>query len=646
MVPAPPGLPVHAWKQEGGWAAAATREDGTYRLAVISGTWEIEAEPPFSSTLVPVGPPQRRFVPDNTVITNVNFLMVEAAGVIQGVVLDKNKKLLTDIEGWAYARRPTIPEPVANAPVVNGQFSLNVPPGSYEVGLWLPPNSDYTVSGEQSVGPLAVTEVVAQAQTSAEVAMANMARTEWSAEVTLAGTTVPVTFTVLSSDAYIVGTFYTDTAKMHPAIGLQGEVSALGGPAGAWRSVPIDPATGSYSLSVAAGIWNLGYFLQSAGYVNNPPPDTRVDIKSGEVFTFNFSIVAADSVIEGRLLKPDSTAYNYGFAWAHRPRTRDSAQIDTGDESQPPDGYFRISVPAGQYRVGGFAPEILGWIQPDSEVVTPTAGIPASVTLQFKESNAVVTGTVYYNDETGNRVFGPDAWVWAWSEDGQHSGAPAGLDGKYRLNLVTGTVWHIGAAYQVEQGSLFYETITPTVLTLTSSTGPVDLDIYLASTALPPALGTTFDPSVGWTGTLSDGTKIEIPAGAMPTTDTVRISVTPLVEELPNTLTARPFGYGYAIVAYENTSGVQITKNFNKNIVITFYYTEAELSRRGVSEDNLSPAYFSTTTNTWTKVESYMVDKTANQVAVQINHFSRWSLTAPAEAAPTSFSLYLPLIRR
>jgi hypothetical protein len=52
----------------------------------------------------------------------------------------------------------------------------------------------------------------------------------------------------------------------------------------------------------------------------------------------------------------------------------------------------------------------------------------------------------------------------------------------------------------------------------------------------------TFDPSIGWTHTLSDGTYINIPAGAMPTTDTVRISVTPLVEELQNTLTARPFG--------------------------------------------------------------------------------------------------------
>jgi len=119
----------------------------------------------------------------------------------------------------------------------------------------------------------------------------------------------------------------------------------------------------------------------------------------------------------------------------------------------------------------------------------------------------------------------------------------------------------------------------------------------------------------------------------MPTTDTVRISVTPLVEELPNTLTARPFGVGYAIAAFENSTGEQIVQNFNANVLITFYYTDDDLQRRGVSEDDLSPAYFSTTTNSWTKVESFSVDKDANKVTVQINHFSIWVLASPGGQA-------------
>ena len=238
--------------------------------------------------------------------------------------------------------------------------------------------------------------------------------------------------------------------------------------------------------------------------------------------------------------------------------------------------------------------------------------------------------------------------MWAWSDDGQHTGAPTDHNGDYQLNVVTGTTWHVGAAYQPEQGSLFYETPTPTDIVMTSDHAAADLHLYLASTALPPAAVTTFDPSIGWTHTMSDGTRIEIPAGAMPTTDTVRISVTPLVEELPNTLTARPFGFGYAIVAYEDTTGNQIVQSFNANVLITFYYTEKEVRKRGVSEDNLLPAYFSTTTNSWTKVESYSVDKAANRVTVQINHFSVWAMTMPGQPGEGGGDhyIFLPLVMK
>jgi len=639
------GVWVHAWQREGGWASTTTDADGNYRLSVLSGTWEVDVELPFTSTYVTGQPPRQVTVDDHQTITDVNFVLREAAGIIQGWLYDPEGNLLTDVDGWAYAREGNAPEPIASAPVNNGRFSLNVPHGTYRVGIWLPPNSDYTISGEQEVGPLSLATMVAQARSPREVAVADMAAGERRAFVQ-AGATIPITFTLLPNNARIVGTFYTDEAKTTPALGLQGEVFAMSGMGGAWRAAPIDPTTARFELSVAAGTWNVGYWLMSSGYVNNPPPDTRITIAPGEIFTLNFTIVVADAAIEGFVQKPNGDPLNYAWAWAHRDRSATSAAIDTGDFSRPPEGYFRISVPSGgAYQVGAFAPAEWGYIQPDIQTVTPTVGTPVSVTLQFKQSNATITGTVYYHDEAGNQVYGPWAWVWAWSDDGQHTGAPTDQNGRYQLNVVTGTTWHIGAVYHPEQGSLFYETPSPTDVVMTTPHASVDLELQLASTALPPAVAATFDPSIGWTYTLSDGTRIEIPAGAMPTTDTVRISITPLVEELPNTLTARPFGYGYAIVAYENSTGNQIVSNFNANVLITFYYTEEELRRRGVSEDDLSPAYFSTTTNSWTKVESYSVDKVANRVTVQINHFSVWAITA-GQSEGRTYQLFLPLVMR
>jgi len=636
------GVHVHAWQHEGGWADAMTNNAGNYSMSVISGTWEIDVEPPYTSTYVTGQPPQRVDVGDNET-KNINFVLTEAAGIIQGTLKDPDGNVLADINhGWAYARQGNAPEPVAGAPVDNGRFTIRVPSGTYNVGVWLPPNSGYTLPSEQEVGPLAMTEMVARAQTRPEVAAANMSLKERQTSVQ-AGSTVTVTLTLVPNDARIVGGFYTDDDKKNQAIGLMGEVFAMQGMGGAWQSAPIDPTDGSFELEVSAGTWNLGYWIQSSGYVNSPPPDTRVTISSTQVFTFNFTVVATDATIKGVIQKPDHSPLNHAWAWAHRERSATSAAIDTGDDSQPPDGRFSISVPSGgQYEVGAHAPEDWGYIQPDFQVVTPTVGSPEFVMLTFKTSNGTINGTVYYHDQSGNPVYGPWAWVWAWSDDGQHTGAPTDTNGQYRLNVVTGTTWHVGACYQVEEGSLFYETASPTDIVMDTTPKSADLELELAHTALPPAVANTFDPSIGWTHTLSDGTYINIPAGAMPTTDTVRISVTPLVEELQNTLTARPFGFGYAIAAYENSTGEQIVQNFNANVLITFYYTDDDLQRRGVSEDDLSPAYFSTTTNSWTKVESFSVDKPANKVTVQINHFSTWALTSSGGGGQSE--IYLPII--
>lgn len=640
-----PGVWVHAWQHEGGWASTSTNSEGRYVLSVISGTWEINVEPPYTSTYVIGQPPQRVSLAGNETITGVNLTLLEAAAKIVGKLYDPDGNLLTDIDGWAYAREDRSPEPIAGAPVDRGSFELNVPSGTYKVGIWLPPNAGYTLVGEVEVGPLSKGAKVSLAQTTAQVAAFDMDDGERQV-VVQNGNVITVSFTLQPNDARIVGTFYTDDAKTTPAVGLQGEVFAMGGIGGAWQAVPIDQATASFALEVAAGTWNLGYWLESSDYVNSPPPDTRVTIASTEVFTFNFTVVQADARIEGVILRPDAQPLNYAWAWAHRERTSTSATIDTGDEGKPPDARFSIGVPSGgQYQVGAHAPEEWGYIQPDFQVVTPTAGTAVSVTLKFKESNATITGAVYYHNEAGNLVYGPWAWVWAWSEDGQHTGAPTDANGNYRLNVVTGTTWHVGAAYQPEEGSLFYETKSDTIIVMSSNQASADLELRLAGTALPPAAAGTFDPAVGWTNTLGDGTRIEIPSGAMPTTDTVRISITPLVEELPNTLSARPFGFGYAIAAYEESTGNQIVSNFNGNVLITFYYTEDELSRRGVSEDDLSPAYFSTNTNSWTKVESYSVDKVANRLTVQINHFSTWVLTMPATAGEQT-TTYLPIVWR
>jgi len=215
--------------------------------------------------------------------------------------------------------------------------------------------------------------------------------------------------------------------------------------------------------------------------------------------------------------------------------------------------------------------------------------------------------------------------------------------GHYELNVITGTVWHLGASYEYDD-SLFYDTIQDYVVDMSGPTATQDMEIFLNEVELPDAMTVYFDASSPFLITLSDGTEINIPAGTLAVTGTVKIVISPLVDELPNTLTARPFGYGYAIHAFDS-SGRQITSYFNQNVTISFYYSEDELRKRGVSEHDLSPAYFSTTTNSWTKVESYTVDKDHNRLTAQINHFSVWAMTS-SQNNGGGFQVYLPMMVR
>lgn len=65
-----------------------------------------------------------------------------------------------------------------------------------------------------------------------------------------------------------------------------------------------------------------------------------------------------------------------------------------------------------------------------------------------------------------------------------------------------------------------------------------------------------------------------------------------------------------------------------------------------MDEDNLSPAYFSTTTSSWTKVESFTVDRESNRVTAQINHFSVWAVTTDQGGNGGNFGVFLPLAIR
>ena len=255
--------------------------------------------------------------------------------------------------------------------------------------------------------------------------------------------------------------------------------------------------------------------------------------------------------------------------------------------------------------------------------------------LQYKESDAQITGSVYLNGEKSS------AFVWAWSESGGFSGNFTS-SGDFTLNVTQGDIWHIGADFDTSEH--FYRS-DEYIVEVDSEIETQDLVLQEASYTMPASISQTFDASTPKVLTLDNGMTITIPAGALATEGNVTVTVTPTAR-LAKQKSAKPLAFGYELKAY-NSSGQEITTAFNSSVNIVMPYTEEMLAEMGITEDDLSGAYWDDTSTLWQGIESYVVDQDNNRITLTVDHFTSFALvtgasdTIPA-AAPTSVTVTDP----
>jgi hypothetical protein len=117
----------------------------------------------------------------------------------------------------------------------------------------------------------------------------------------------------------------------------------------------------------------------------------------------------------------------------------------------------------------------------------------------------------------------------------------------------------------------------------------------------------------------------------------VLLHITPLAGS-PHHHNGDVLGLTYAFVAFDE-DGQPITENFNQDVLIVLHYNPIELHRLGLTEDHLKPAYFSTSTNSWTFPDSYVVDTVHNEISMLIDHFTRYG----ALGVEGPYTVYLPI---
>ncbi|MBN1259499.1 MAG: carboxypeptidase regulatory-like domain-containing protein, partial [Anaerolineae bacterium] len=590
-------VPVSAWRAGAiGGAETMTGPDGDYALSVVAGEWHVAPSPGPEHPYIFTGPAAGITLTATQTVTDVDFTLVTADATIVGFLVDENGQTLIDAGGWAQATHVLTPTLRNGAPIQAGTFSIAAPEGSFRVTANLPAGSPYMSTGERAV------EIES-------------------------GETVTITLQVKEKDARIIGSLW-DPRNDDVVEGIDGRVLAWAG--ANWAQTRIDAGNGAFAMDIAAGVWHVGYHIDPrTGYVNLLH-HKNVPVASEQTIPVALPIAKRDSAIEGIVL--DAGGNPLGGVRVVVDGVGpvvDNIWLTTQTAA---DGHFHLTVPHGSYHLGAAAP-FTDVIKPaQRRVMAPEGGVSGGHVLQFRTPDATISGDVAITGTTG--ITGPVS-IWGWSDNDAFVFATVPVThstGAYTLDVISNTTWHLGAVFETP-GQYW---IAREMVSL--GTGNATQDLVLTGPFPKPApIAVTFDVMQPQQITLADGTHIFIPAGALPAEGQVTLHIAPIAT-LPHQRHANIYRYGYAFTAVDAT-GQPITEHFNQEVVIGFAYDERELRLGGIAEDRLKPAYFSTTTNLWTFPESYVVDAVANQVMMQIDHFTDFALTSQP-----SFSIFLPIV--
>jgi hypothetical protein len=616
-----PGVPIFGWQPEGpgqGWAE--TDAQGVYTMPVIGGEWFLEPQPVPEIPYVYRGPPRLARVVHGGTVAGIDFRLTRADARIRGIAVDDDDpamERLWGLDGWATAHLLPSEELFSDAPMSDGGFGLKVRGGKdYAVALHTPPQAPY-VSGHS--GSIAVG----------------------------LGETVTTLVPMEHKDAGIVGQLIVaGSSPPQPARDVRAEVFGED-ERGHWTTVRVDPQSAEYRMAVVSGTWHLrAYVDPESGYVAAPHP-VVVATESGRPPAVRHLVVwPIDVTIRGRALQPDGSGLSEAFVYVEG----QSPHVGYFERHTRTDrwGYFELVVPEGKYTVGaGLPPGVLkrrGWLNPRPiEGIVARSGKPVTgLQLRFRELDGRIEGTIRFASGLSVVPTHP-AYVWAWSEDGEWAEARALTDTAatfvYALDVLSGTVWHIGAVYEDADTGVFYESAEEKVDLTAGAQATQDLQLA-GPYPLPQPLIVSFDASQMQTIVLPDGVQLVIPPGALGT-GTVTLFIYPTREMRPEE-GREVIGPGYEIWAVDG-NGQEITR-FNQDVIMTLSYPDdATLALHGIREELLIPVYYSTLVGRWILAESYVVDTANNEITLEIAHFTTFGTLAMEEERTT---IYIPLLFR
>lgn len=623
---APAGIPVRAWRLDGAeFQQTLTDNSGNYTLQVISGTWRLRAVPLPEQPYVPAEPPHTLFIADSVHATQ-NLLIANADLTVHGRTVDSHtgEPLTSGVDGRAYAlyHDPVTGQREAgpSAPLHDGVFTLKLSSTvaqSYTIGVSFPPDVPYTALSRVQLNVASVPALL----------------------------DIPV----VPNNSHIAGALRDRAGAILP--GVAGSIWGASN-SGGWARTRVNTTTGTYDLAVAStdargaggSAWTVRAFVDpTSGYIVQRPRVQQVflpynDGAGATAENVDFTLAGLDSfgVVHGQVTAPDGRPL---------PGVRVAVREAGGDRTTAFDrwtytdllGRYRVRVPAGRYHVsahdGRQPPTAAPLIEPIPALVTVTAGGEQVANLRFRHGDALVLGRVTYQGA------GHAALVHARSADGATVHTLALPGGGYALNLKAGLRWTIQAVSS--DGSIFLRS-NAIELTPVRGTQPAGTDLALAPAApIPDSQVFAFQADEDQLFMMSDGSRVEVPAGALAESGPVVLTVRPL-PELAVAGDAQPISFGYRLNAYDDLR--RPISHFLRPVTLIVPFTADQLAALGVSIDRLVPSYWDEASASWKPVENVVVvpDGTGGgTVNITTDHFTDFALLGEPGG-----TLYLPLVSR
>jgi sugar lactone lactonase YvrE len=661
------GVPIIAWDTQGGQFSTTTDGSGHYSLAVTPGIWQVSPDLTSSGSYIFSGDPEIREIGDGQTDT-VNFQVEQSSGTITGLVINQQTSVpVTNIDGWAYVTRND-GEVLKWAPISNsGSFSMPAPSvvvgDVLRVGLYLDPDSDYTSPGE--------------------ITLDNSAAPNF-----------PATIPVLPHNATITGKVYIADDPSHTAVTeVIGQVVLTqlddSGDTSLTKSAPIDPATGRYSVNVLPGNWLLTYQIFMDDYQLDLSEPLSVTAVAAQIVPLDLPLTSLDGFITAVVRDQNGVPQPNITVWVRYGTQEVYAETDT-------EGVVTVYVPFSSLGLASRMPNPQGQEQPplkigtsnssckkpskpnkspsgndkckNSSVVltkapTPkpkpfgllgTASLDAPVMLQLRDTNSTLTGRVLNAGGLNARA---DAFVSAWSSNGQWISGITAADGTFSLPIVQDTTitttWQLSASYWDSSAEKLLSKRASLSVPIGQAPSPIaagDITLEQLGVALPSSESLNFNNSDGLTLPLSDGTLIQIPPDAMPDGfgATIRITVDPQIT-LPSTdLNRLARHYGYVINLYDVQNGRPIDQPLKQPATITFSYTSEQLQQLGISEGDLQPAQFAD--DIWHVAQGFLQDTQGDvkTISLETTTLDTWALVVeqPVAAQAGGARVYLPLVVR